>query len=559
MRRYLLATTLSFNSLAALSTQAHAAPQTLPEQTFKVAQAPETAPGAENEQRRPRERGERAGSPGEGANPAQGGPAARNGASERHGQSPPREAQPQRTPQPAAGEDRDGRRDNRGDHARDAGNRRREPAPPSLPQKVREPTPSPIQAPGDDGRGEHRGRHDRVREEGPPRDEPPHDARAPIAPPSQAPVAPPAPAAQGGDPDNRGRHWDRRDHEGGRAPVEPLQRRRQAQPVPPPSAPAGERKVDIPPPPPGQRPRDWGQLGGRGSIEEIRRRRHERVEEGGRRTIIEEPDNRVIVQEKGAPAMIRHDEAERLSRGARDVRRERRPDGGNLTIAIRPGGIEVFSEFDSGGRLMRRYRRDRDGREWGLIDNRRFRREDPVIFDLLPPRLHIARERYIVDYERASDDDLYDALMDGPVDRLERDYSLDEIRYNAHLRDRMRRIDLDTINFEFGAWQVPNDQYGRLERIAGIVNRILDRHPDEVFLIEGHTDAVGAEIDNLTLSDRRAEEVAVILTETFRVPPENLVTQGYGEEYLKIPTSGPERANRRVAVRRITPLLARDR
>ena len=42
------------------------------------------------------------------------------------------------------------------------------------------------------------------------------------------------------------------------------------------------------------------------------------------------------------------------------------------------------------------------------------------------------------------------------------------------------------------------------------------------------------------------------------MPPENLVTQGYGEEYLKIPTPGPERANRRVAVRRITPLMAQD-
>jgi outer membrane protein OmpA-like peptidoglycan-associated protein len=35
------------------------------------------------------------------------------------------------------------------------------------------------------------------------------------------------------------------------------------------------------------------------------------------------------------------------------------------------------------------------------------------------------------------------------------------------------------------------------------------------------------------------------------------VTQGYGEDYLKVNTEQPERLNRRVAVRRITPLLAR--
>lgn len=291
----------------------------------------------------------------------------------------------------------------------------------------------------------------------------------------------------------------------------------------------------------------------------MKRGRRQRVEDGGKRTITEEPGNRTIVQQKGAPAMIRHDEGERMRRTSRDVRSERRPDGGNLTIAIRPGGIQVFSEFDNSGRLMRRYRRDRDGRDWDLIDNRRFGNRPAIIVGLAPPRLRIPRERYIMDYTRASDDDLYDALMDGPVDQLERGYSLDEIRYNAYLRDRMRRVDLDTVTFDFGAWQVPYDQYGRLERIAAIINRILDRRPDEVFLIEGHTDAVGSELDNLTLSDRRAEEVAVILTETFNVPPENLVTQGYGEEFLKVPTLAAERINRRVAVRRITPLLARGR
>ena len=74
-------------------------------------------------------------------------------------------------------------------------------------------------------------------------------------------------------------------------------------------------------------------------------------------------------------------------------------------------------------------------------------------------------------------------------------------------------------------------------------------------MVEGHTDAVGNDVDNLSLSDRRAESVAVALTEQFQVPAENLVTQGYGEQYLKVPSQGPERANRRVAVRRITPLI----
>ena len=87
------------------------------------------------------------------------------------------------------------------------------------------------------------------------------------------------------------------------------------------------------------------------------------------------------------------------------------------------------------------------------------------------------------------------------------------------------------------------------------MQRILTRSPDEVFMIEGHTDAVGSEEDNLSLSDRRAESVAVIFSQQFGISPENLVTQGYGKQFLKIPTPGPSRENRRVAVRRITPLL----
>jgi len=146
-------------------------------------------------------------------------------------------------------------------------------------------------------------------------------------------------------------------------------------------------------------------------------------------------------------------------------------------------------------------------------------------------------------------------LLAPPIERIERRYSLDEIRYSEPLRDRMRRIDLNTVTFDTGSWELTPDQVQTLAAIAGGLNRAIEHNPREVFLIEGYTDAVGSEIDNLSLSDRRAESVAIALTQQFGVPAENLSTQGYGEQYLKIPTNGPERANRRVAVRRITPLL----
>jgi len=47
----------------------------------------------------------------------------------------------------------------------------------------------------------------------------------------------------------------------------------------------------------------------------------------------------------------------------------------------------------------------------------------------------------------------------------------------------------------------------------------------------------------------------VLLGQQFGVPAENLTSQGYGSQYLKEQTDGPSRINRRVTVRRITPLL----
>ena len=299
-------------------------------------------------------------------------------------------------------------------------------------------------------------------------------------------------------------------------------------------------------------------------FDEVQKGRKEHVEPDGRRVIVE-PGNRTIVR-MGDRIVIRHDEADRFRRGGRDVKIERRPDGHTETFYVRPDGMRIISVSDGSGRLVRRYRRGPDGREYSIIDNRRFMRNVAIgvgvgalglaILTLAPPRITIPRERYIVDYARASDEDLYEAFDAPPVERLERAYSLEEVRDNYELRRRMRYVELNNLNFPSGAWEITPDQYPTLERLARAMLRVLQRNPDEVFLVEGHTDAVGSDVDNLSLSDRRASAVAEVLSESFGVPPENLVTQGYGEQFLKVPTPGPEPLNRRVEVRRIGPLMA---
>jgi outer membrane protein OmpA-like peptidoglycan-associated protein len=288
-------------------------------------------------------------------------------------------------------------------------------------------------------------------------------------------------------------------------------------------------------------------------MEDFRAQRQE-VQQGGR-TVITEP-GRVIIRDPGGQEFVRHNEEDRFRFGARDIRSER-VGNDTRTIVVRPDGSQIITVVGSDGQLMRRIRRDREGREIVIIDNsyRDPRGVGGFYVDLPPPVIRIPYDRYIVDSEDAPPDLIYETMEAPPVDRIERRYSLDEIRYSPSVRMLMPSIDVNTINFETGSWEVPPDQAARLQSIADGLNRAIQRNPREVFLIEGHTDAVGNDTDNLSLSDRRAESAAELLTQQFGVPAENLTSQGYGSQYLKEQTSGPSRINRRVTIRRITPLL----
>jgi len=230
-------------------------------------------------------------------------------------------------------------------------------------------------------------------------------------------------------------------------------------------------------------------------------------------------------------------------------------------VVIRPDGIRVVTVTDEYGRIVRRYREYPDSHRVVLFDNRpSWWRDDPdyYVVDVPPPRVTIPYERYVVEPSVASPAMIYGALTAPPVQELEQRYTLDQVLRNDELRDYMPRVDLDTITFEFGSAEVADDQIDRLEGIGVAIEEAVAEDPNEVFLIEGHTDAVGSDLDNLELSDRRAEAVAVLLTDYFEIPPENLVTQGYGEQYLKVNTQEAEQENRRVTVRRITPLLTSE-
>lgn len=289
-------------------------------------------------------------------------------------------------------------------------------------------------------------------------------------------------------------------------------------------------------------------------LDDVRQRRQETRD--GDVTIIREP-GRTFVRENDR-VFIQRDETERFRDLGANIRTERRGDD-YVAVYDRPDGDQVITITDENGRLLRRVRRTRDGREVVIIDNsfggRRAQSFDDYIVELPPPPLRIPRERYIVDAGRVDEREIYETLVAPPVAPIPRRYTLDQVRYSPDLRARMRSVDVDTINFDSGSWVVTQDQAGRLNVIAQAIRQALQQSPNEVFMVEGYTDAVGNEMDNLSLSDRRAQSVAEVLTRDFQVPPENLTTQGYGEQYLKVNTQEALRENRRVTLRRITPLL----
>ncbi|MER8436238.1 OmpA family protein [Mesorhizobium sp. M1393] len=277
--------------------------------------------------------------------------------------------------------------------------------------------------------------------------------------------------------------------------------------------------------------------------------------------VVRELGDRVILQFNNQ-TIVESDDAPRMHRGARNVYYEELSGDRTREIVERDNGIQIVTIRNRYGDVIQRSRIAPDGREYVLsyVDERHYDDDndwrDPGD-DLPPIRIDIPREEYILDAEDIEDpDDYYTFLEQPPVERVQRLYSIDEVKRSARVRDIARRIDLDTLNFEFGSASIPETEVQKLEGVASAMEKLLEKNPAETFLIEGHTDAVGRPEANLALSDRRAEAVAEALTNAFSIPPENLTTQGYGEEYLKVNTSEPERENRRVAIRRITSLVA---
>ena len=226
----------------------------------------------------------------------------------------------------------------------------------------------------------------------------------------------------------------------------------------------------------------------------------------------------------------------------------------------RDDGSYVVTTRDIYGNVLERYVVDAYGNSYVLayFDPTYYEEIDYVSdpgYRLPPLRLKIPLRDYVLDWRYADANAISTFFRSPPVEQVRRTYSIDEVKRSARLRDSVRRLEVNDLNFASGSAELSRNQINALERLANAMLTLLADNPGETFLIEGHTDAKGSDQANLLLSDRRASQVARILTQYYGVPAENLATQGYGERYLRVNTQRAEPQNRRVTVRRITPLV----
>ncbi|MGC9448647.1 OmpA family protein [Cereibacter johrii] len=264
--------------------------------------------------------------------------------------------------------------------------------------------------------------------------------------------------------------------------------------------------------------------------------------------VVSNSGDRVVVQRSDGTYSVLKDDDTLLRRPGSEVVTQSFDDGSTRSVVTRADGTQIVTIRDASGRVLRRTAVDGQGREVMLIDD--LEPYQSVDVSRLPEPAPIYSF-----VETRDDQGLREALEQSRTRDLDRTYSLRQIREYREVRALAPAIDVDQITFETGSAAIDPDEAEKLASLGQTIADMIAERPDEVFLIEGHTDAVGDAASNLALSDRRAESVALALTEYFDVPPENMVVQGYGEEDLRVDSDGSEQRNRRVAVRLITPLM----
>ncbi len=268
--------------------------------------------------------------------------------------------------------------------------------------------------------------------------------------------------------------------------------------------------------------------------------------------VVSNSGDRVIIERDGELRVLKNDDV-LLRRPGAQVQTQTFNDGSTRSVLAYDDGSQIITVRANDGTVLRRTLiRAQDGTEVVLFDDTQV--AEPIEFSELPA---VEARKDVQSIDTSDQAALRDALQAALLADVNRQFSLQQIRDFKRVRNLAPEVELDQITFATGSAAIQPAQAEELRALGLSMVNIIETNPQAVFLVEGHTDAVGSASYNLSLSDRRAETVALALTEYFGVPPQNLITQGYGETDLKIEVLTDERANRRASVRNITRLLKR--
>ncbi|MBM4255485.1 MAG: OmpA family protein [Deltaproteobacteria bacterium] len=134
---------------------------------------------------------------------------------------------------------------------------------------------------------------------------------------------------------------------------------------------------------------------------------------------------------------------------------------------------------------------------------------------------------------------------------------LDELKkQNLEARETERGVvvNLPDVLFEFGKANLTSGARDKARDIAEVLN---NQAKDRRVSIEGHTDSIGTDAANQTLSERRASSVASAL-ENEGVGQDRIATKGYGKRYPVAPnknTDGSDNPSGRAKNRRVEVII----
>ena len=129
--------------------------------------------------------------------------------------------------------------------------------------------------------------------------------------------------------------------------------------------------------------------------------------------------------------------------------------------------------------------------------------------------------------------------------RKTRSLSLGERQEIAELAATKPKIDLE-IQFDYNSADISKGSASAVQELGKALSS-----PDlkgSTFVVAGHTDAIGGEVYNQELSERRADTIKKYLTEKYGIAGSDLVTVGYGESKPKDANAPMDPTNRRVQV-----------